>query len=136
MSYPFDVIPTAMSKSKAYNDLIRTRRWRSLRAEILRRRPLCADCESRGVYTPATEVHHIRPLEGIADTERMKTLAYDPENLVPLCHECHRRRHEQLPTHAQRIAGLGSKGAGIRRARNKAEVDEIFEKLHRGGHVF
>lgn len=42
--------------------MLNTTRWRKLRALHLARHPFCADCAAEGVVTPATEVHHIRPV--------------------------------------------------------------------------
>lgn len=59
--------------------------WRKLRAEKLRRQPLCEKCEQQGKATPAQMVDHVRPInEGGA--------ALDLENLQSLCHACHNRK--------------------------------------------
>ena len=66
--------------ASAYYD----RRWQKVRAAYLARHPLCADCQIVGRLTPATEVHHIIPInEGGGDRE---------ENLLGLCKSCHSRR--------------------------------------------
>lgn len=66
---------------------------------------LCPDC-GRGIESVwRFEVHHIdeNPLNG------------DPDNLIALCFECHRRRHGQEPKRESledwkgRIEDLGSK---------------------------
>lgn len=57
-------------------------RWRRLRAAVLEREPLCRDCWKRGRLTTATDVDH-------HDNDPSNN---DPENLVPLCHECHSRK--------------------------------------------
>jgi 5-methylcytosine-specific restriction protein A len=59
--------------------------WRRLRLAILRRHPLCADCEAEGRWVRATEVHHIVPI-AVDPSRRL-----DPTNLRPLCRGCHRR---------------------------------------------
>lgn len=51
--------------------------WRKFRARFLNNHPLCEQCRLNGRYTPATEIHHIKPLsEGGTN---------DESNLMPLC---------------------------------------------------
>ena len=58
-------------------------KWRMLRKRFLAENPLCEQCKTRGKYTIATEVHHIKPLsEGGTN---------DVGNLMPLCKSCHSR---------------------------------------------
>ena len=66
---------------------------------------LCVDCLKIGMITPAEEVHHIIPLspENIDDPEVSLNLT----NLVSLCRECHKARHEG---HDQRRYRVDSKG--------------------------
>jgi hypothetical protein len=61
--------------------------WQRLRLVILAGEPLCRFCASRRIVTPATEVDHVVPFEGLADPRRL-----DPANLRPLCRPCHLRR--------------------------------------------
>ena len=66
--------------------------WRDMREYIIKRdHYLCQDCLNKGLFTPAEEVHHIRPLtpKNINDTD----ITLNEENLVSLCRECHRARH-------------------------------------------
>lgn len=60
------------------------RSWEKLRARFIATNPLCAHCDAAGLVTPATEVDHIRPFDGLADPLR---LAWN--NLQSLCHSCH-----------------------------------------------
>lgn len=52
---------------------------------------LCEDCMSKGIYKPAEEVHHIVFItpQNIHDP----TVTLNEDNMVALCRECHRRRH-------------------------------------------
>ena len=47
-----------------FSHLYTTRRWRTFRADFLRRNPLCAMCQEHGRTTAATIVDHIRPHKG------------------------------------------------------------------------
>ncbi len=87
---------TEMAKNEDYNRLIRSSRWKRLRARKLTRNPLCEDCEERGRTALATEVHHVRPVEDAAGRREMESLMFDPHNLRSLCHDCHIRTHTEL----------------------------------------
>ncbi len=90
--------------TKAYQRLIQSVHWIRLRRQVLQVRPLCADCLEEGVATAACEVHHIVPVETAVDEAGMRRLMFNPGNLVPLCHECHVRRHKELQSHSRRTA--------------------------------
>lgn len=78
-----DVMRRAMDKDKAaiYN----TARWRSIRDWAMGMMPLCPDPfgDHPDRVVPAAEVHHIVPLE------RDDSLAFDRDNVIPLCRRCH-----------------------------------------------
>ena len=85
-----------MSRDLEYRQLICCRKWLTLRRRKLTAQPLCEICAAAGKVTPATEVHHVRPVESaptFADRER---LAYDWDNLQSLCHACHKAAHKAL----------------------------------------
>lgn len=90
-----------MSHNRLYISLINTTRWRALRADALSARPLCEACLKEGRVTPATEVHHVRPVESVSSYESMRSLAYDPNNLLCLCHACHADIHKGLMSHTK-----------------------------------
>lgn len=67
--------------------------WRGVREYCMHRDSfLCQDCLKEGRYTSAEEVHHIIELtpENIDD----QSISLNPDNLVSLCRECHRARHD------------------------------------------
>ena len=65
-------------------------RWERLRARILRRdKYMCQLCKRYGRMIEATEVHHIKHLEDCPEE------AFNPSNLVSLCHSCHNRQHPE-----------------------------------------
>lgn len=85
-----------MSHNPTYIKLINCQPWRNLRNRQLKVRPLCEECKSKGIYTSAVEVHHRIPVESVRGEQAMMKLAYDPDNLVSLCHECHIEVHKAL----------------------------------------
>ena len=87
------------NKGDDYKNLINTKRWRGLRKIQLSNHPLCADCYQVGIIEPACEVHHVIPVESVSNREERKRLMFDINNLVSLCHECHKRRHVNLHSH-------------------------------------
>lgn len=90
-----------MSHNRLYKSLINTQAWRALRAKVLSARPLCENCMQYGRITPATEVHHVRPIESVTSYASMRALAYDTSNLLCLCHECHASIHKDMKTHTK-----------------------------------
>ena len=55
-----------------------TYRWQKVRRLVMRERPLCEGCGM-----PAQQVHHIKPLHTHPE------LAFDDDNLSPVCTSCH-----------------------------------------------
>lgn len=64
----------------------RSNRWRLARESVLAREPLCRACRAEGVDTPADDIDHIL---GLA---KRPTLAFDQDNLQPLCRSHHTRK--------------------------------------------
>lgn len=83
-----------MNKDPAIEAFYRSRPWRKCRASFLvERGGLCEVCMSKGLITPATEVHHkvrITP-ENLNDPR--VTLSHD--NLMALCEKCHAEQHRK-----------------------------------------
>lgn len=103
-----------------YKKLLNSRRWRALRRAVLEREPFCRDCKRDGVHTPATEVHHIRPVLSTRNRFDMELRAFDALNVVPLCHDCHVRRHTRL--------GKGTAKETTRR--NREETENFIKKFY------
>ena len=61
-------------------------KWRRARKLFLQRHPLCANCLSQGIVTPATVVDHIVPHRGD------HRLFWDEQDWQPLCKACHDRK--------------------------------------------
>lgn len=74
------------ARHKIYNN----RRWRKVRAFKFKSNPLCEQCLLKGRVTEAQLIHHIIPID--VDPN----LAYEYDNLMSLCHNCHGEVHKNL----------------------------------------
>lgn len=83
-------------RHKERQEIYNTKRWKDLRRLIVQEHPLCEDCLKNGRITPTEEVHHIlSPFKkGLSEEEKIKR-AYDVDNLVALCKDCHIKRHHK-----------------------------------------
>lgn len=70
-----------------------TTRWRSLSHAKFLEQPLCEMCEKKGIATPATQIHHIVSFMSVDDPIARKVLAYDYNNLMSICQDCHNAIH-------------------------------------------
>lgn len=73
--------PVRSASSRGYGP-----QWRRVSRQYLAAHPLCVRCLSRGVYTKATVVDHIRPHRGDP------ALFWDQSNWQSLCKRCHDRK--------------------------------------------
>ena len=103
------------AKHQLYMSLFNTKEWHELRArKIAECQGLCERCRREGIekgilpdgyITPAKTVHHIDPVEGVADEpaetllERMKAKCFDYNNLILLCPDCHHKTHDEMKSH-------------------------------------
>lgn len=108
-----------MAKDKDYIKLIQTTRWLKLRREILTKHPLCQRCESEGRITPATEVHHIRPVEEAVGKAERERRMYDPHNLRALCRPCHVQTHTEM----------GRSGKDATKRRNAKQLEAVVGRF-------
>lgn len=77
-------------RQKAY----KSKQWKDLRNLYIAQHPLCEICLQKGIYMPATDVHHLSsPFEpGLTEQQRQyRLLLWD--NLQSLCKECHGNLH-------------------------------------------
>ena len=67
--------------------------WLHLRAEVLKEQHYeCQLCKAKGLYVPATTVHHIKTVR------QAPWLALTKSNLIAVCDECHYNiHHKQKP---------------------------------------
>ena len=66
---------------------------------------LCQDCLKEGRYTPAEEVHHIEPLT--PENINSPSISLNPDNLISLCRECHKKRHGAKQSDRYEVDELG-----------------------------
>ena len=90
-----------MAKDANYIKLINSKRWKQLRLKKLQEKPLCECCQSKDKITPATEVHHVTPVESVTTIEQMEILMFDYNNLMSVCHECHNEIHAEMFSHTK-----------------------------------
>lgn len=71
------------------------------------------------MITPATEVHHIVPVERDKNRVLMEQRCFDPNNTICVCRECHEALHQELQSHtmAARVEGA------------RKEASEMAEQL-------
>ena len=74
---------------QAAQAIYNTPRWKRLRAWKVQNNPLCEDCEHEGRVTITEEVHHILDIDSRPD------MAFDYDNLISLCIEHHKKRHQK-----------------------------------------
>jgi 5-methylcytosine-specific restriction protein A len=72
-----------------------------------------------GLMVPATEVHHIVPVETQHSVPDMERMMYNVSNLEPLCHDCHVRRHKELR----------SKSKDVIKERERVKLERFREKF-------
>lgn len=74
-----------IARRKVYN----SERWRRLRAWKFACNPLCEMCLKEDKVVPAEDVHHIVSFMSTDDPNQRTFLAYDYDNLMSLCKQCH-----------------------------------------------
>jgi len=78
-------------RRKIYN----SERWRRLRAWKFASDPLCEMCLKEDKVVLAEDIHHIVSFMSMDDPEQRISLAYDYENLMSLCKQCHQKVHNK-----------------------------------------
>ncbi len=76
-----------------YQGVYQDKRWSRVRAVKFSDNPLCEQCLLKGIVTITQEVHHIIPIDVYHLDEE---LAFDIDNLMSLCNECHSKIHLEL----------------------------------------
>lgn len=73
-------------------------KWKALRLAKLAEQPLCERCLSNGKVTAAIDVHHKDSFLNYEGSQRLAK-AYDSDNLMSVCKECHSYLHRNGTTH-------------------------------------
>lgn len=91
-------------RRKARQEVYQSRRWKELREWMVQTHPLCEDCLKAGRITATQEIHHkLSPFQkGITEDEKYRR-AYDVDNLVALCSDCHHKRHQDGLTMKEKL---------------------------------
>lgn len=130
-----------MSRSKQYQKLLNSKRWKELRIRYLREHPLCERCLREGKAeglpfgraTAAVDLHHKIPVESTKTLTEMERLCYDWNNLEALCVPCHMKTHQELRSfgregHKQREANRHEQRMKALIERYTKPVDEKSDK--------
>lgn len=73
-------------------DVYKSSRWQKVRNFVFfREMGLCRWCRAKGILTEGVDAHHVEPLS----TAKGMARAFDPQGVVLLCKECHRKAHEK-----------------------------------------
>lgn len=76
-------------RMKVYN----SRLWKSLTDIKKRENPLCEVCLMQNKIKSAEHSHHLQTFTKTKDLALRDSLAYDFDNLISICSECHNRIH-------------------------------------------
>lgn len=82
----------SQGKRKERQDIYNTKRWKDLRLSHLMHHPLCQVCELEQNVKLGEHIHHLISFVEYEGNYR-KQVAYDPNNLITVCIECHNRIH-------------------------------------------
>ena len=86
-----------MSRSKEYQRLLNSKRWRELKVWKHRKEEgLCEMCRAEGIVRSGIDCHHILPVESATTMEEMTRLTFSPDNLQLLCVAHHQKVHKEL----------------------------------------
>lgn len=79
-----------MGKKGWWNIDYQNKKWKKLRAKVLRRDEyICRECKRYGKTTEATTVHHVKP------ATKHPELIYNMDNLYSCCANCHNSFHDR-----------------------------------------
>ena len=86
-----------------------TARWRNLVKVKKMMNPLCERCLSQNRVKECEEIHHVTPLKTCnGDLNYLLQLAFDYDNLMALCCQCHEEIHAEMRAqHKRKITSWG-----------------------------
>lgn len=76
-------------RQEVYNTAL----WKKMRLAHLMEHPLCEICLLEGKTTLGEHVHHIHSFMDANDRNERDKLAFDSNNLMTVCVNCHERLH-------------------------------------------
>ncbi|MDR1556806.1 MAG: HNH endonuclease [Tannerellaceae bacterium] len=80
-------------RRKERREIYSSTRWQKLREWKMINNPLCEKCLEKDRVSPTEDIHHIISFMSTEDPLQRKQLAYDYDNLMSLCKECHQKIH-------------------------------------------
>lgn len=83
---------------KERQQIYQNSKWKELRHSRLLHYPICEICKERGIITPSEDVHHRDSFANYRGNDRLAK-AYDYDNLIALCKDCHAFLHRKGTTH-------------------------------------
>lgn len=99
-------IPKLTKRKREYNpnskgewirkNIYNTTTWRYIREGKLMNDIYCQQCLLEDKLTLANEVHHVVPISTGNTEDEMKELAFDYDNLMCLCNDCHIAIHNKM----------------------------------------
>jgi 5-methylcytosine-specific restriction protein A len=58
--------------------------------------PVCEICDAKGITKQTEEIHHKIPFERGTTLAEIERLAFDYDNLISVCIDCHKELHRHL----------------------------------------
>lgn len=96
-------LPKETENKELRKKLYNTTQWRKLRDVVMKSNPLCAECLKKGKVVAAEDIHHIKSPFNYREGTINWTLAYDEQNLEPLCKQCHQEIHNRTKPSAEEV---------------------------------
>lgn len=84
--------PDTILNDKQRHEVYNTALWRKMRLAKQMQNPLCEVCEMQGKTVLAEDIHHLISFSKYTGAER-DAIAYDSNNLISLCKQCHNLIH-------------------------------------------
>lgn len=84
------------NRVKERQEIYQSKQWKELRKKLQMERPLCENCLKKGIVKPMEDCHHkLSPFQkGIGEEEKYRR-AYDENNIICLCRDCHIEEHHK-----------------------------------------
>ncbi len=80
------------AKQKKRREIYNSKIWKEMRMAQMMKHPLCEICEMEGKTTLAIDAHHLISFLDVPN-ELMLNYAFDSNNIISVCKECHNRIH-------------------------------------------